>query len=79
MATETVSRAIVEAVSEARGVPAHELEAQLAEHVDPDALQQLSAHNGGNWRLSFEFSGHDVTVTSDGRVAVDESPTLVEA
>ncbi|WP_436930004.1 HalOD1 output domain-containing protein [Halosimplex halobium] len=68
---DSLSTDIVDAVASARNSDPRELDFVLADHVDPDALEQLAEHPGGTWTFTFELPGHSVTVTSDGTILVD--------
>lgn len=67
---ESVALRIIDAVADANGVDATELEYALHDYVDTDALRLLATH-GGTWSLSFETPDHHVTVTSEGLILVD--------
>lgn len=60
---------IVEAVVEAGDVDAEEI-GDLTQYVDIEELAAVV--EGANEELTFTVEGHEVTVTSDGDVAVDE-------
>lgn len=67
---------IVQALSEATGVPIEEMDAELNDFVDPDALDRLFApridgepRSGG--RVAFSMLDCTVRVFSDGRVVVE--------
>ena len=67
---------VVQAVSEATGVPADAMETDLGDVVDPDALNHLfsdrldgRSRRGG--RVAFTMLGCRVEVDADGRVVVD--------
>ncbi|MUV88128.1 hypothetical protein GJ631_16600 [Natronomonas sp. CBA1123] len=64
---------IVEAIAEAKGVDSAELEIQLQEYVDTDAIRSLVAHQGDSWSLQFETPNHIVRVTGHNVVIVDGS------
>lgn len=49
----------------------HELEYALHDHVDTTALQRLGDMTDADWRLRFGVPGHEVSVSSDGRILVD--------
>lgn len=59
---------IVEAVVEAGDLTGDEIDG-LATYVDTDELATVV--NGNDESLTFRVEGHDVTVTSDGDVAVE--------
>lgn len=69
--TQSPVPAIVEAVADAKGIEAHELERPLQEHIETDAIRLLAAGETATWTLSFELPEHTVTVTSDGAILVD--------
>lgn len=71
--TDSLAVEIIEAVAEERGTDPLDLEFELAEYVDVDALALLEAHDGSPWSLSFDLPEHTVTVTSAGGILVDES------
>jgi hypothetical protein len=70
---------IVEAIAEAEGVAPSELEFQLQEYVDTDAVRSLVAHRSDSWTLRFEIQEHVVRVTGNGVVVVDESERRMAA
>jgi hypothetical protein len=61
---------VVEAVAAADGVDPAELDA-LHEYINSDALSALSEQERGDWRLTFQFSDHHVTVAHDSQILVD--------
>lgn len=66
---------VVDAISEATGVPVWEMDAELNDHLDPDALDELFAdrHDGTpreGGMLVFSMAGCEVRVYGDGRVIV---------
>ncbi|MHB9285898.1 HalOD1 output domain-containing protein [Halobacteriales archaeon Cl-PHB] len=65
--------AIVDAVADAAGVDASDLDQPLGEQVDADALDQLVRSASGDAtdvHVRFRYLDHDVAVHSDGRVVV---------
>lgn len=66
---ETVSTAIVEAVSASTDTPVSELPV-LSEVVDPDALNALFSGRRASGRVQFRYSEHAVTVHADGTIEV---------
>lgn len=75
-----VSTAVVLAVAAAEGVSPVEIDARLAERVDPDALNDLFApvepcgHATGH--VTFMFAGYRVLVTSHGEISVGPPATV---
>ncbi|SEQ54201.1 HalOD1 output domain-containing protein [Natrinema salaciae] len=76
------SRAVIDAVAEAEGVPAAAISPpeyeSLQTVVDPEALDALFAEraNGATrprGTVSFTFCGYDVTVDRDGAVTLEEA------
>lgn len=73
--TESVCRDVVEAVAARMGVDPLDLDRPLGDVVDPDSLGRLFRDGGRDrptGRVEFRYCGYDVTVSSDGRVEVDE-------
>ncbi|MFC3478273.1 HalOD1 output domain-containing protein [Halobacterium litoreum] len=70
MTRDTLPARVVEAVAAADGVEPADVET-LHAYVDPDALRKLDEQDGGEWRLTFQFADHQVTVTHEARVLVD--------
>ncbi|WP_255196772.1 HalOD1 output domain-containing protein [Halorarius litoreus] len=72
--TEPLSTHVAEAVARAEGVDVTELDEDLYDAIDGDALETLYRHTqrtGASWRLNFETAGWQVVVSSDGTVAID--------
>lgn len=69
---ESLTSDIIDAVADSEGVKSDELDFVLADYIDPDALEQLANHGNSTWRLEFELPDHIVTVTSDGKIFVDD-------
>lgn len=60
---------VVEAVADAAGVDALELDANLYEYVDPEALDKLFGPDGAgptDGRITVPFGAYSVVVESDG-------------
>lgn len=49
----------------------HELEYALHDHVDTTAIERLGSMTDADWSLEFSVPGHEVSVSSDGRILVD--------
>lgn len=62
---------IINAVADAKGVDPMDLDFQIHDYIDMDAIDQLLAHDRASWTLSFEVPESTVTVTSEGGVLVD--------
>lgn len=71
-----VSRTVVEAVAEAKGIDPLELTPPLYEVIDPDALDQVFAASQTNGRMNgqvtFSYNEYEVTVCGDGYISVKE-------
>lgn len=67
---ELLSTRVVEAMAAARGVEPAALDFRLQDEIDADAIDALGAHEG-TWSLDVRIDGQDVTIQSDGTVAVD--------
>lgn len=63
---------VVEAIASAEGKAAHELEYSLYRYVDPEVVRELAAMDNEDWELTFEVPGHEVTISGDGTIRVDE-------
>lgn len=68
-ATDDPSASIVRAVAIAVGTEPTDLR-PLYEAVDPDALDRFLTYGSGARSLYFRFESCNVTVSSDGRIAV---------
>ena len=71
MANHDVVVDLATALARADGVEPHELEYQLQEYVDTDALGRLVAMDNTDWRLTVTVADHEVTVDGTGRIRVD--------
>lgn len=68
------SHAVVERVAAREGVEPTEL-TPLYDVVDPDAVDTLverTVGSGSSLKIQFKYHGHDVTVTGEGVVHLDE-------
>jgi hypothetical protein len=59
------------ALARAEGVEPHELDVQLQEHVDTDAVSRLVAMDNTDWRLTVTVADHEVTIDGTGGIRVD--------
>ncbi len=67
---------IIEAVADREGTRPSELSPPLATAIDPDALNQLfestrTDESPRHCSVSFVYCGHEVSLYSDGRVAIE--------
>ncbi|SDM54871.1 hypothetical protein SAMN04487949_2036 [Halogranum gelatinilyticum] len=72
---EPLGMTVIDAVSQATGVPVTQMDVELNDYVDPDALDGLfadrfdgSPREGG--RVVFSMLGCEIHVHGDGRVVV---------
>jgi len=67
--------AIIEAIAKAEAVPVSEIDIQLHDHLDVEALMALyehaSEHNNPEWSFSFAVEAFEVTIECDGRITVE--------
>jgi hypothetical protein len=70
--TGDIETSVVQAVADAKETDPMDLDCPLYEYIDFGAIRQLADREDTSWTLSFELPDHDVTVTSDGVVQVDE-------
>lgn len=68
---ESLPSDIVRTIADAKGVKPNELDLVLADHINPDALNQLAKHENSAWTLTFELPEHEVTVMGQGGVLID--------
>lgn len=78
MTRSTLSAEVVRAVASADGVEPADVET-LHAAIDPSVLHRLDAQDRGEWRLSFQFAGHRVTVTHESRILVDGEAYTTDA
>ena len=71
MANHDVVVDLATALARADGVEPHELEYQLQEYDDTDALGRFVAMDNTDWRLTVTVADHEVTVDGTGRIRVD--------
>ena len=68
---DSLTSSIIESIADHKDIDPDELDIVLADHIDPDAVEQLARHSNSTWRLQFELPKHNVTVKSDGGVLID--------
>lgn len=69
MNDQDISVAVIRKVAAAEGVKPESLEPQLHRVIDPDGLKTVCA-SMTNGRVTFEYAGYEVTVTSDQEIMV---------
>ena len=70
--TDQLLSHVIEALAHADRVPIDELEYSLHDYIDPEALTLLNRHPSDYWELTFEVRDHDVTVTNEHAIIVDD-------
>jgi hypothetical protein len=68
----TVTAEIVRAVAARKGVEATELQPRLYDVIDADALENIVDHADASVRVSFTYAEHEIEVTGDGTIVVDD-------
>jgi hypothetical protein len=63
---------VTAAIADAEGVEPSELDYQLYDYVDPEALELLASRSEDSWTLTFSVPDHEVTVTDEGQVLVED-------
>jgi len=66
----TLTRSIVEAVTEAKDVTYEELSPPLYEVIDTDALNQLFDQKLSRGKVVFNYNACEISVFSDGYITV---------
>lgn len=70
--TDLITQLII-SVAHADGVDPAEVDA-LYDYIDPEVLHLLEELERGDWRFTFQFSDHQITVTHDHRILIDGVP-----
>ena len=70
MTESNLVAAVIDAVATADGVAPSEVET-LYEHIDPEILAKLDEADQGDWSFTFQYSDHQVTVTSEEQILID--------
>lgn len=71
MSEDDVIYEIVAALAAAEEVPLTELEYDLGDYINPEALVNLFAVDNGAWEFTFQVPGHELTVTHAGEIFID--------
>jgi hypothetical protein len=62
---------VINAVAAADGVEPTEVDS-LYDYIDPEILETLDEmENGRNWRFTFQYGDHQITVTPDSQIFLD--------
>jgi hypothetical protein len=70
---------LVETLADAEDTEPTNLDYKLQEHIPVGAIERLTKHENASWTLSFEVPDHEVTVTSEGSIFVNEKRTEIPA
>lgn len=62
---------VVSALADADGTDPQDLDYELAEYVNPDAMRRLSEMGDGPWEFTFRVPDHEVTLRHTGAILVD--------
>lgn len=62
---------IVAALARVERVELHQLDYQLQEYIDTDALAALLAMDNPDWRLTVTVADHEVTLDGAGRIWIE--------
>lgn len=73
--TESVLSDIIRAVAASKNVDPTELDYQLYDYIELDAIEQLVDHGSSTWSLSFRLPDQIVFVRCDQEVTVESIPT----
>lgn len=76
---ESVTADIVEAIAEEEDVDPTTLDFSLQEHIDADALGLLVEHPSSSWTIRFDVPGHQVVLSGNGTVQVNDSRSEIDA
>lgn len=71
---QTLLERVINAIADAKGVEADELEIPLENHVSTEAIQALETHDSSSWGLEFETPDHVVQITEGNDIIVDNKP-----
>lgn len=62
---------LVECLARVEGVEPTNLEYNVSEYIDPEAIERLEQMEDGVWELTFTCSDHTVTVTHRNEIEID--------
>ena len=62
---------VATALARAEGVEPYELDYQIHDYVDTDAVRQLTTMDNDDWRLTVTVAEHEVTIDGTGQIHVD--------
>lgn len=67
-----LATAVLHALAHVEDISPTQLDYTLYHYIEIDALQGLEAHENATWELTFEVPNHEITVTSDDEIIIDE-------
>jgi len=70
--------AVIDAVATADGVEPTDLDS-LYEYIDPEVLAKLDEVDNGKWSFTFQYSDHQITVTSEKQILIDGASQSTDA
>ena len=70
--TQSVSRAVIDAVAAVEDTPPTELTPPLYDVVDPEALDNVFAGKATLGKVVFNYNSYEISVDADGYVAVKD-------
>ncbi|MDG5778358.1 HalOD1 output domain-containing protein [Haloarculaceae archaeon H-GB2-1] len=62
---------VINAIAESDGIEPSEVDFNLSDHINPEALEKLGEVQGGVWELAFRVSDHHVRLNHDGTIFID--------
>ena len=62
---------VATALARAEGSEPYELDYQVHDYLDTDAIGRLVAMENTDWRLTVTVADHEVTIDGSGRIRVD--------
>lgn len=63
---------IRDAIADYESVTPSDIEFSITEYIDIEAVAQLKQHENSVWMLTFNVPDHEVTVTSEGDILIDD-------
>lgn len=67
----SVVNEVVDAVADVDGIDPVEID-PIYEYIDPEILEKLAEQDKkSGWKFTFQYSDHQITLTSNGQILVD--------
>lgn len=63
---------IRDAIADYENINSSDIDLTITEYIDIEALAQLKQHDNTVWMFTFKLPDHEVTVTSDGDILIDD-------